>query len=154
MTTERHRQSPRAATFTSKSKSAAVALCRKLTAAGLTWERFWTRNSPLKPNTFRTYAYGATPTLPARFTVRYQDQTPGARISPPRNPGRPKSDKLPETCANAKAGCQRPRVYLDGYCKRCHDRREYWANPEMRERKRLQALANGRKRRAKRREAA
>ena len=129
-------------TFTSESKAAAVALCRELTARGLTHERFWVKGTPLRLNTFRTYARKATATRKhPSFRVVYLDASAGKRIVHPKKPARQKCPALSVACENAKVGCPRPRAYLDGYCKRCHDRREYWANPERRERVKAQTVA-------------
>lgn len=141
-----------AALFSSKYKEAALALCRELVSRGLTHQRFYVKGTPLPQNHFRTYITEPTAHLPRRYKVRYQDWTLGPRVPMPAKPARPKSKDLPVKCANAAAGCPRDRVYLDGYCKRCHDRREYRANPELRERKRSAAIVNAKARRAKRRE--
>lgn len=139
--------------FTSKSKAAAVALCRELTGRGLTHERFWVKGTPLRLNTFRTYTRKPTTARPfATFRVIYLDATAGERLAHPAKPARPKCPALSVACANAHVGCPRPRAYLDGYCKRCHDRREYRANPELREKKKAAAIANGKARRARARE--
>lgn len=128
--------------FTSRSKAAAVALCRELTARGLTHERFWVKGAPLRLNTFRTYARGATASRNhPTFRVAYLDASAGERIVHPKKPARPKCPALSVACENAKVGCPRPRAYLDGYCKRCHDRREYWSKPELRARKIAQVAA-------------
>lgn len=143
-----------AALFSSKYKEAALSLCRELVRRGLTHQRFWTKGSPLPQNHFRTYVTEPTAKLPRRFKVRYQDWTLGPRVPVPAKPARPKSKDLPEKCANADAGCPRDRVYLDGYCKRCHDRREYWSNPALRERKKANAAMHKKARRDMKREAA
>lgn len=149
MKRQRRRQLPRAATFSSKCLAATAKLCRELEARGLRRERDWIPGSPVAANTFRTYVYEATRTLPKRYLVRYQDQTPGARVVAPRKPARPKSDRLPQECATPD--CGRPRVYLDGYCKRCHDRERYATDEAHREKKKAQAIANGKRRRADKR---
>ena len=139
--------------FTSNSKPAAVEFCRELASRGLTHERFWVSGTPLRLNTFRTYSRKPTAKRPfPTFRVVYLDATAGERLAHPKKPARPKRKALPKSCANAHVGCPRPRAYLDGYCKRCHDRREYRANPKLRERKRAQAIAFGKAKRARARE--
>ena len=139
-----------ASQFQTKRPDAALALCRELVRRGLQHQRFWTKGSPMPENHFRTYTCAATATLPKQYKVRYLDATAGPRIPLPAKPARPKSKDLPAACANAKVGCPRPRVYLDGYCKRCHDRREYHSNLELREKKKAAAIVNAKARRAKR----
>jgi hypothetical protein len=127
--------------FTSKSKAAAVALCRELAGRGLTHERFWVKGTPLRLNTFRTYTRKPTTARPfATFRVIYLDATAGERLAHPAKPARPKCPALSVACANAHVGCQRPRAYLDGYCKRCHDRHAYRTDPVLRERKIRQSM--------------
>jgi hypothetical protein len=140
--------------FTSESKAAAVALCRELTARGLTHERFWVRGATLRLNTFRTYARKPTATRKRpSFRVVYLDAKAGERVVHPKKHARQKCPALSVACENASVGCPRPRAYLDGYCKRCHDRREYRSNPKRREAVKAQNAARRQRLRAERQRA-
>lgn len=127
--------------FATADKEKAQAFCRELVRRGLTHQRKFARCSPVPVNTFRTSYRPAARKLAARYRVVFVDGTAAPRVErPPRRGGGKWTVQPPGPCANAVTGCERARVYSDGYCKRCHDRHAYRTDPVLRERKIRQSM--------------
>lgn len=127
--------------FATADRGKAQAFCRELVRRGLTHQREFVRYSQVPENTFRISYRPAARKLGARYRVLFVDGTAGPRAErPPRTAGGKRTKQPPGPCANAVTGCDRARVYSDGYCKRCHDRHAYRTDPVLRERKIRQSM--------------